>query len=197
MPSSATPQTIPSPEPGRARDDPVRAVGTDEIRRADALAADARDDPVVAELELGDGRARAEVRSRSRGLLREMRVEPPALRHLDERALRPLRTLVAVPGPEHESVHDVLDDGRDVARRMAQRASGHPAAARLVARERGLVREQHAHAGPRQVNRRGRPRRPGARDEDVEPLHARDRRQARGYNARPRRDSRVAKGGGL
>ena len=70
---------------------------------------------------------------------------------------------------------------------MPKRAPGEPSAARLVAREARLVDEENAHPGACEVDRRGRPCRPGTDDEHVEALHPAivGRAASRGYNCAP------------
>ena len=67
-----------------------------------------------------------------------------------------------------EGVDDALDDGRDVARHLPQRATGDAAAARLVSRELRPIGEKHARTAPGEMDRGRRSRRPGADDEDVD-----------------------------
>jgi hypothetical protein len=159
-------------EPGGASDDAVRAVGADEEVRSHRVVADLRRDTVLAELERSGGDAVAEGRPGEHGLLREVHVETPPLRHQDERLGAPLGNLRSVCDPYDHAADDVLDDGLDVARRVPERSAREPSPAGLVAGKAGPVREEHARAGARQMDRGRRARRPGAGDEDVEPLHA-------------------------
>ncbi len=86
----------------------------------------------------------------------------------------------AIAGSKHEAVDDVLDDRRDVAGSVLERAAGEPSAAGLVPREAGAVCEQDARAAAREAERRCRPGGPGADDQDVEPLHEADRKHEAG-----------------
>ena len=72
-------------EPGRPCDDTVGSIRTDEEARADDVRADACGHAGVTELDVAHGDSVAELCAGSRRLLDEMEVEPPALRHLDER----------------------------------------------------------------------------------------------------------------
>ena len=168
----------------------VRAVRSDEHVRPDTVAADGRHHAVRSHRQ-GSGRDPvSKVGARSHRLLGEEGIEPPPLRHPDERHLvSPLEAL-PVAKPDREA-HDIgLDHGGDVARRMAKRPAGQPAAARLVAREALAVEEQHARTAPREPDRGRRARRPGAEHEGVVAAHA-------ATLPRSGRGSRVAKGGGL
>ena len=121
--------------------------------------------------DLLDASAVPEARARRDCLFGEVGVEPPALRHQDQRlAARAAETPVVVE-PQLERVDDALDDRADVARRLPQRPAREAAAARLVAREARPVGEQHARPAAGEVDRSRRPRRPGTDDEDVEALH--------------------------
>ena len=186
-------------EPGRPCDDTVGSIRTDEEARADDVRADACGHAGVTELDVAHGDSVAELCAGSRRLHDEMEVEPPALRHLDERLRALPSQLAAVPNPNDHGVDDVFHDRIDGARQLPQRASREPSPARLVARESRLVDEENAHPGPLEVDGRGRPGRSGTDDEDVEALHPAivGRAASRGYNCPPRRGSRVAKGGGL
>ena len=172
FPSSATPRTIPSPSPADRATTPLapsaptrkRAPTTCEPTRAVTPAS-----PSSTSL---DGDSVAELCAGSRRLLREMEVEPPALRHLDERLRALPRSLAAVPDPnDHACRRRVRRPASTAHGRCLKRASGEPSAARLVARESRLVDEENAHPGPLEVDRRGRPGRSGTDDEDVEALH--------------------------
>jgi hypothetical protein len=66
----------------------------------------------------------------------------------------------------------VFDHGSDVAGPVAERTSGQPASAGLVAWEPSPVGEEDAGAAAGKVDRSGRPGWAGADDEDVEALHA-------------------------
>ena len=65
----------------------------------------------------------------------------------------------------------MLDDRRDVARDLGERATGDATPAGLVPRKAGAVGEQHARAAAREVDRGGRAGRAGAGYEHVEMLH--------------------------
>ena len=105
----------PKPRPARRRPSPVTLV--------------------VPELDVRDTCAVAEGRACGGRLLGEVRVEPTALRHQDQRLVARAAEVPPVVEPQLERVDDVLDDRVDRARRLAQRAAGDAAAARLVARE--------------------------------------------------------------
>ncbi len=189
----------PGAQPGRPRDDAVGAVRADDEARPDSVWPGPCGHAGVAELEVARANSVAEVRSRGSGLLGEMEVETPPLRHLDEPLVAPARQLHAVPDADDHAIDDVLHDRIDRARQVPKRAPGEPSAARLVARESCLVDEENAQACPLQMDRSGRPGRSGTNDQDVEALHSTmvGRAASRGYNCAPRRGSRVAKGGGL
>ena len=170
----------PVPEAGLARDDPVRAVGADEHVRDDLPAVDARRHAIALVEQVRHAHAVSEVGPGRGRLLREMQVEPAPLRHEDERRLMPPREAPPVAKPDAEPVDDVLDDRVDRAGRMPERASGEPAAARLVPREARAIDEEHLRPALREPERGRRAGRPCPDDESVEVLHRRivDRRSA-------------------
>ena len=105
-------------------------------------------------------------------LLGEVCVEPAPLGHHDQRLGARAPEAAAVVQPKLEGVDDALDDGRDVARHLPQRATGDAAAARLVARKPRPIGEEDARTargrgGSRSpippARRRRRGRRRGAR----------------------------------
>ena len=160
------------------RDDPVRPVGAHEHVRDDRLAVDARGHTRALVANVGDPDPVPEVRAGAGGLLREMEVEPAALRHEDEwLGVSPCEA-PPVPESDPEPVDDVLDDGIDRARRMSKRSAREPSAARLVARKARAVDQQDLRTVSREPEGRRRTGWAGADDERVEPLHRRivDRR---------------------
>ena len=142
-------------EAGLAPGRPVRAVGADHDLRFDRVV---RPEAV------------AELRARLPRLLDQERVQPPPLGHPDQRLVCPAPEMPPVPEPQLEDVDGILDDRVDRERELAFSADGDPAAARLVPREAGLVRQQHAGAAAREVKGGQRPGRPGSDDEGVEAL---------------------------
>ena len=134
--------------PGR----PVRAVGADHDLRFDRVV---RPEAV------------AELRARLPRLLDQERVQPPPLGHPDQRFVCPAPEVPPVPEPQLEDVDGILDDRVDRERELAFSADGDPAAAGLVPREAGFVRQQHAGAAAREVKGGQRPGRPGSDDEGV------------------------------
>ena len=134
--------------PGR----PVRAVGADHDLGVDRVV---RPEAV------------AELRPRLAGLLDQERVQPPSLRHPDQRLACPAPEVPPVAEAQLEDVDVVLDDGVDRERELALCPDGDPAAAWLVTREAGLVRQKHASATPCEVERGQRAGRPGSDDEGV------------------------------
>ena len=189
----------PLAQPGRACDDAVGAIGADEVGGVDLRAPDDGREPAVIDDELVDPDSVAEVGARCSGLLREVEVEPAPLRHAYKRRCARTRDRTAISRTQYEAIDDVLDDRLDVAGHVPQRPSREASSAGLVAWEARLVHEEHTCAASRKVDRGGRARRARSNDKDVEPLHDPivGRRRPRGYNCPPRRDSRVAKGGGL
>jgi hypothetical protein len=117
-------------------------------------AADDRRDALVADGKILDADTVPEVRSDCGRLLREVEVEPSALRHPNQGCLAPTHHATAVPGPENEAVDDVLDDRLDIAWRVPKSTAREPAAAWLVAREVGLVGQEHAGTAANEMDRR-------------------------------------------
>ena len=153
----------------------------------------------VGRLDSFDARPVTELGTRSSGLLGEEPVQAAALGHEDQRRLRAARESSPVPEPEDHAVDDVFHDRSDVAGRVAERTTGQPAAARLVAREPRTIGEQDtgAYAGkPHRGRGSGGTR---AHHEHVETLHSAIlvTRRSAATMPRSRRGSRVAKGGGL
>jgi hypothetical protein len=137
----------------------VRAVGADDHLGVDFARVEFR---AVAKLRAGGDR-----------LLGEVRVEPPPLRHQDERPALSRAVEARVPAePERHPVDFVLDHRRGVDRQLPHCAKRQPAAARLVARERRLVDEQHSLARAGQMDGGDRPRRAGSDHGDVVSRHA-------------------------
>ena len=190
---------MPSPSPADRATTPLAPSAPTRKRRTDEVRVDACSHAGVAELDVAHGDSVAEVCPGDRRLLRQMEVEPPPLRHLDERLRALPLDLRSVPDADDHAIDNVLHDRVDRTWQMPKRAPREPSATRLVAREARLVDEENAHPGPLEVDRRGRSCRPGTDDEDVEALHPAivGRAASRGYNCAPRRGSRVAKGGGL
>ncbi len=128
-----------------------------------------------------------------------MEIEATALGHRDQGLVASTRERRAITDPDDHSIDDALDDRLDAARDVLQRAPRQAAAARLVPGKSRPVDEQDTCSRACEMQRRRRSRRPGADDENIETLHLTivGRDPGRGYNHPPRRDSRVAKGGGL
>ena len=171
LPSSATPRTMPSSSPTAFATTPFAPSAPTSVSAATSISAHRRRDPLGADLERVDAGAVPEGRAGRGCLLGEVRVEPPPLRHQDQRLARGAPEAAPVVEPQLEGVDDALDDRRHVARRLLERAAGEPAAARLVAREARPVGEQHALAAAGEMDRRRRAGRAGTDDEDVEALH--------------------------
>src|SRR6266542_2630337 len=153
----------------RAGGEAVDAVGTDDHACGDPLAVDA-DVPVV-EPDLHT------VAKLCAGILRltnEELVQPATLRHEAERLVARALEGGAIAEPQLEAVDDVLDDRVERERKQPRRAQRDSAAAGLVAREAGLVDEQHRGAAARKPVRGRRACGPGADDDRVETLHALD-----------------------
>ena len=183
-----------------AGNEPVCSVSPDDVRGLHPRSSDQRGSALVVELEVIDANAVPEVRSSGGCLLREVKIEPTALRHLNQRPPARPRKTAPIASPKHEAVYHVLDHRIDVARRMTKSTTGEAPAARLVAWEASLVDEEHAGAGAREMDRRRRPSGACADNDDVKSLHPHDRRVSRRPRLQwraPRRGSRVAKGGGL
>ncbi len=161
----------PGLEPRRPGNDAVRPVGSDDHARAHRLAAHRRLDAVRADLDLRDPGVVAKARTRSDRLLDEIRIEPPPLRHQDQRFGARSAKAVTVVETKLERVDDALDDRPDVARRLPERPPGDTAAARLVAREARSIGEQDARAAAGEMDRGRGSGRPGTDDEDVVALH--------------------------
>ena len=81
-------------EPYRARDGPVRSVGSDDERSPYSYAPDGGGHAVAVQRERVHARPVAELRARRRGLLGEVQVEAAPLGHQDQRAgvARPRKT---------------------------------------------------------------------------------------------------------
>src|SRR5262249_15728475 len=88
VPRDVSLQRDPPPDavaPGRRlRNDSVGAVGTDEERRPDRGAADARSDPGVVENDVADCNAVPDLGTSRSRLLEKVQVQTSPLRHLDE-----------------------------------------------------------------------------------------------------------------
>ena len=120
----------------------------------------------------------AELCSRVGGLLGEERVEPAPLGHEDERLFGACaRSELWKSSPSRTLARPVLDHGLDRERQLPHGAHREPAAARLVAGESRLVREEDGGSRLREPVRRGRPGGARADYQDVEALH-----DSRGYN---------------
>ena len=168
IPLERDPTLYSSVQSGRLRDDAVRAVGSDEEVGLDALAADGGRDAVLADRDLLDPRTVQEARAGGHRLLRKVCVEPAPLGHQDQRFRARAAKAAAVVQAKLERVHDPLDDGRDVARHLAERTAGDSTAARLVPREPRAIGKENARPAAGEMDRRRRSRRPGAHDENVE-----------------------------
>ena len=154
-----------------ASDDPVCAVGADEVPSSHLDAGRARDHAILVERDLRDPHAVPEVRAARYRLLDEVDVESTTLRHPHHRRARAPVHAPSVADANDEAVDVALDDGRDIARRVAQRPSGEPASTRLVTREAGPVEEEHVRAGSCEMDRRRGSGRAGSDHDCVEPLH--------------------------
>ena len=161
------------PELRGASDETIGAVGADDERSAHRGAADDRCDTSLAQYKIFDSDGIPEVRSGRGSLLRKVEVEPPALCHPNQGCLAAAPHTTAVPGPKYEAVDDMLDHRLDITGRMPKSTAREPATAWLVAREVGLVGQEHAGTAASEVDRRSRARRAGADDEHVEMLHDR------------------------
>ena len=158
-------------ESQRPRGDAVDAVRADHDRRAGGGSVEADDPAVVVLLERGHPLPVAEVGAGGRRLLGQVRVEPPTLRHQDERPLpAPLEPL-PVAEAELEAVDDVLDDRVDRDGQLPHGPVGQAAAARLVAREALAVEQQHLRAALGETVGGRRAGRAGPDDDRVEPFH--------------------------
>src|SRR6266540_4721924 len=126
--------------------DAVRAVGTDEGSGHDGRAGDAN---LRVALDV-DARPVPELRSSLDGALDQEGIEPPALRHHRD---GPIPALEGPPVLQAtlDARDDILDDGLHGEGQLAQGAVRETAAARLVAREPGLVDQQHARVRAREV----------------------------------------------
>ena len=167
---------MPSPRPTASRGDAVRAVRADDRVGADPLAA--AEHHGVAGLDR-DLHALAHLHPALARRVEQEGIQPPALRHPDDRLVRPVDDSGAVAEPQLDLVDELLDHRRRVDRALPHRAQRHPAAAGLVPRE-------------------GRPCRPGGRRpparragtrSSIRPAHPRRRSrrsasQTGGYNAR-------------
>ena len=181
---------MPSPSPADRATTPLAPSAPTRKSRADDVRADACGHIGVTEHDVAHGDSVAELCPGGRRLLGEMEVEPPPLRHLDERLRTLPRDLRSVADADDHAIDNVLHDRIDCTRQMPKRASGEPSATRLVAWEARLVDEENAHPGPLEVDRRGRSCRPGTDDEDVEALHP----AIVGRRGEPRLQLRAAQG---
>ena len=200
------------PDRETLRGDSVGPVGADQQAGAHAIGAERDGDPAGIDVEPGDTNAVAEIRPRCRGALGEQRVEPPALRHQDQRPFAAPLVRVSVRVAKAHAGDDVLDHRIGREWQLGDRTHRQAAAARLVAGEAGPVDEQDGRA------RAGEPvggdgaGGPGPGYDCVESLHGPDRNGAgqgpappmtqslRGARSRPRgprrsRSSRGSRGG--
>ena len=159
-------------QPQRARRQPVRAVGADDYVGLDGTAVDDGSGAAFVPLDGGDLHAVAEVGPRGGSLLGQEVIEASPLGHQDQRLAAAALERPAVAKPKSHPVDDVLDDRLDGDGQLADRAHRQPAATGLVAREAGLVDEEHARAGRREPVGGGRSRRPRSDHDRVEPLHS-------------------------
>ena len=183
-------------EPEPVANPPVDPVRADERAALDPPAVDAQGDAGLAGLDLRHLHAVTDVRAGGDGLLEQMLVEADALRHLDQRPLAVPFEAHPVAEAKADAVDDVLDHRVDRDRQLADGAHRQPAAARLVPREARLVDDEHPRSRAGQMDGGYRARRPGADDDRVEALHAKDRRPAR-LDFPARGCARAAKGSGL
>ena len=158
-------------QPHGASHDPVRSVRADEHVRAHRVSVDPHVDSAAVRRDVRHPGTVAKRRPGSSSLLGEVQVEPPPLRHEDERCRVRAREAAAVAKPDPEPVDDVLDDGFDGAGRPAERASGEPSSARLVPGEARAVGQEHLRPAAREAQRRRRTRRSGADDHHVVAFH--------------------------
>ena len=158
-------------EPERAHGQPVDAVGPDRDGRRRRRVVEAHGHRFVVHLQPRGAHAVAEVGPGGRGLLGEVCVEPPPLRHQDQRLLAPPLDAAAVAQAEPNPSHGVLDHRLDRDRELADGAIGEPSPARLVAREALTVEQQHARARARETEGGGRSRRTGSDHDRIEALH--------------------------
>ena len=187
-----------------ARHDTVGAVGPDDDVCADAGGAEPDRHSGLVFRDPADGHALSQLGTCLGSLGREERVQPPPLRHPDQRLVVTPREARPVPEAQLEPVDVALDDGRRVDRDLPQRATRKPTAARLVAREACLVDESTRAPRASEVDGGRGAGGTGSGDEDVEALHDRIVRRpapvtlvATRLQSPLRRGSRVAKGGGL
>ena len=101
----------PLPEPAARATTPFAPSAPTSVARLDARATDVGHDAVVAQLDDLDGRVVAKLRTGCHRLLGEVRVEPAALRHQDQRSVGAAIEPASVAEPELQRVDDVLDDG--------------------------------------------------------------------------------------
>ena len=158
----------PAAEPDRPRGDPVRPIGPDNRIRVHPL-------PIakyqrVAWLDL-DARSLAHLRPALARRVEEERVEPPPLRHQDDRLPSMTDDRVAVTEAELDDVDLLLHDRRRVDGALPDGPQRQPAAARLVARKARLVDDEHGGSGVGEAVGERRSGGPAADDDRVEPLH--------------------------
>ena len=175
----------PVSEPDAARDDAIRSVRADERVRANSVAVHARGDTRRARLQVLHAHTFPQLRADAGGLLGEKCVQPAALRHADQGLDVATRERRPVPQSQLEPVDVTLDDRRRIHGHLLQRTARETAAARLVAREAGLLGEQHARARASEVDRRRGAGGTCADDEDVVRLHVDESRDARLQSAVP------------
>ena len=102
---------MPSTSPARACDDAVRTVRADDHFRAHRVGSDTGRDAGLVQLERLHARAVPKLRSKLCGLLGEERVQPPALRHPDQRLVVRAGEARAVAQAKLEAIDVALHDG--------------------------------------------------------------------------------------
>jgi hypothetical protein len=171
-------------EPQRARRQAVHPVGADRDGSRGCRAAEAHRHCLLVGLERRRSHAVAEVGAGHGGLLRQVRIQPPPLRHQDQRLLAAPLEAATVAEAELEAPDRVLDHRLDRDGQLPHRAIGEPAAARLVPRKALAVEQEHARARARETEGGGRSRGTGSDDDCIEALHWSIVRPQRGRRGR-------------
>ena len=154
----------------RARHDSVRSVRADHDPAGSGPVLRPHEHVVRPKFDLRHLRPVAEDRPGLAGTLDEKCVQHHSPGHVDQRLLALPLEPARVGEPDLEAVDDVLDHGLDREREECGGATGNATAARLVAREPSPVQQQHRESLLGQEVGRGRPRRAGTDDDDVEAL---------------------------
>ncbi len=158
----------PLAEPDRLCGDPVGAVGADEHVGGHALARVENDR--VMRLER-DPDSLAHLGPTLTCRIEQERVEPPALRHPHDGLVGAVDDGRVVAEAKLDLIDELFDDRSRVDRALPDRPEGHPAAARLVAREGCLVDEEHGDSLLGKPVRGRRSGRSAADDDRVVALH--------------------------